>query len=67
MYYYFAQADAGYGCQNYGETDGYNSCEVSGATDTSLTNTGTFVAPSMIIGALLLAAALYLLIKGKKK
>jgi LPXTG-motif cell wall-anchored protein len=25
--YYFAQSSSGYGCLNYGETTGYNSCE----------------------------------------
>lgn len=66
--FYIAQAETGYGCANYGETDAYNSCEVTtSSSDPNLTNTGTFVTSSLVLGVLLLAAAFVLMIRGKKK
>lgn len=57
---YFAQ---GYGCGDYGETENYNTCETSDATDPqtstgSLSDTGILVAVFVVTAVVVLVASL---------
>ena len=63
--YYLAQADAGYGCANYGQTDSYNSCTVINGSE--LSNTGTPLLVPMLTGLFIVVVAVVLLLKTKKK
>lgn len=68
-YYYFSQVETGYGCANYGETEGYNSCEVAGTqTDGGgLVNTGTPVAFALSAALILVAVVLVVKFWPKKR
>lgn len=57
-----------YGCQSYGETQGYNSCVPT--SDSNLADTGASALISIGVGALIIVVAISFLIysiKNKKK